>query len=226
MNHINRLFLSILLILKFNVIFANENDLQSWNIITMTKSQSYLTYSLESQLRFGDDTSRLSQAIIRPSIGYELTKQHSLWLGYGWIYTTKPFSNQSFDEHRLWQQYLFMQEYALGKISVRTRLEERFIEGTSKTGFRLRELIKIQRPFVHTMPFYIVGSNEIFIQVNNTIKTGNNSGFEQNRLFIGFGFYPEKKWSLELGYQSQIINRIGQPTFNGNAIIVNLLGAF
>jgi hypothetical protein len=39
---------------------------------------------LELQPRFNDDSSKFSKLIVRPFIGYKVTKKLQLWLGYAW----------------------------------------------------------------------------------------------------------------------------------------------
>ncbi|SFI16850.1 Protein of unknown function [Nitrosomonas sp. Nm34] len=58
---------------------------------------------LEGQGRFANDPIQFSQAIIRPGIGYALNDKITIWGGYAWVPTSKPFANpnggRDFDEH-------------------------------------------------------------------------------------------------------------------------------
>ena len=74
-------------------------DFQTWGNITATGSLSAinpkLKWWLEGQGRFGNDSSRFSQGIIRPGVGYALNEKTTVWLGYAWIPTSLPFAGQS-----------------------------------------------------------------------------------------------------------------------------------
>lgn len=40
---------------------------------------------MEGQARWSNDVSRLGQSIIRPGLGYKISAQTSVWLGYAWV---------------------------------------------------------------------------------------------------------------------------------------------
>ncbi len=206
-------------------IYAKPNsDLQSWNNLTLIyNSNVNLNYWLESQLRFGEDISQLSQYIIRTAVGTNIKNtDHSLWFGYAWINTNKPFTTHSIDENRLWQQYMYSHNFNFGKFTTRTRIEQRFIENNTKTSWRFRENLRLQSPIVEKSRYFISVYDEIFLNINNTANNGNNSGFEQNRLFFSIGSYLQKTIMMEIGYQNQIIERNHQNNFIGHALVLNI----
>jgi len=63
---------------------ATEEDTQAWLAAFATKSidDRWIAY-MEVQTRFSDDTSRLSQTLLRPAVGYRLSSNISVWAGYG-----------------------------------------------------------------------------------------------------------------------------------------------
>lgn len=215
----------MLTVLALSGIARANSDFQSWNNIAMIGSlKNKLKYWFEAQGRFGDDASRLSQSIIRPGIGYEIDSQNSIWAGYAWIYTNRPFAATGTDEQRIWQQYLWNKDFNWIKTFSRTRLEQRFIENVSTAGWRLRQFGRVQLPIGAHRQFFVAATEELFIKLNNTAKSGSNKGFDQNRLFVGVGGYPLKNWLFEMGYQNHIINSHNGPNYHGNYIAMNLVG--
>lgn len=110
------------LLVLINTSYALNQDFQTWgnltsiaNICLNDKTQCFKVW-LEGQLRFGDQSTRLSQTLLRTGLGYELTEHSSLWLGYAWTQTAKPFTSNPFDENRLWQQFLWINSYKKIKI--------------------------------------------------------------------------------------------------------------
>ena len=52
--------------------------------------------------RFGEDVGRLSQSILRPGVGYQLSDTVSAWVGYGRVTNHQP--GDDVGEDRIWQQ--------------------------------------------------------------------------------------------------------------------------
>lgn len=197
----------------FSLIWGAElNDAQSWWNLTATGAipkiglESKAQYWLEGQQRFGDYSSRLTQSLFRPGLGYSLNQSISLWLGYAWIYTDIPFARIPFSERRLWQQVLWVKKRHNVTLSSRTRLEQRFLDNNPITSWRVREMLKIVAPIPNKSKLSIVSSNELFWLTNNLLGQ-NNKGFDQNRFFIGWGYKYNSKIHTEIGYLNQFIHR-------------------
>ena len=64
---------------------AQRSDLQSWTLVTATagigERKEWLFY-FEAQPRVGDDVSRLERLLIRPAVGYALSKDVSFLVGW------------------------------------------------------------------------------------------------------------------------------------------------
>lgn len=160
---------------------------------------------LEGQGRFFDDSSRLGQSIIRPGIGYKLAENISVWLGYGWV-NTDPKGNRDTDEHRIWQQFSWNDTYTLGNFATRTRLEQRFLSNGDDTGWRFRQFVKYTHP-LFSERLYLSIWDEVFVNINST-DFGANTGFGQNRAFMGLGVFidADRHYRFELGYLNQFID--------------------
>lgn len=217
--------IALLLLLHLMPVYATH-DVQIWSNITangpLSKSHDKFRYWLESQGRFGDEVSRLSQFLVRPGLGYSITPNASLWLGYAWIYTTQPFATPAFEENRIWQQWLWIKHYDKVKYILRTRLEERFMPQNIRTAWRFRQLVKVDKPLAIHPKVSFVATEEVFIHLNN-FTVLNNQGFDQNRFFVGLGYKIAPHTSLEGGYLNQAIRRINTSNFHGNYLSVSLL---
>lgn len=204
-----------------------SHDVQLWsNFTSIGPLTTNTRYWLEGQTRIGDDISSLSQLLIRPGIGYVVNKNSTIWLGYAFINSQSPFAKQSVDENRLWQQFLWVRKYPWGKLFSRTRLEQRFIDGISTTGWRFRQFARVQHYLNKNRKTFISASEEVFIHLNNTLNKGSNRGFDQNRAFIGIGYLPNPNVLIEIGYQNQYIKRANTQNYVGNCIATNFIFNF
>jgi len=184
------------------------HDGQGWLNVTATGAlKGRLMGWGEVQGRFGNDASRLSQSILRPGLGYQVNKDLTIWAGYGRI--TNHNVGPDVGEDRLWQQV----SWTAGKlgratVSTRTRLEQRFVETGSDTGWRLRHLFKYDLPLRPGGTTNFVITSETFVALDDT-DWGARAGFDQIRNFVGLGFPVAAKTRLEAGYMNQYINRRG-----------------
>jgi hypothetical protein len=220
--------LAVLLILVLfwsdNAECAIQRDFETWynlQAIIKTHSQnktlSNVRFWYETQQRLGGNSSQVSLSLIRPALGYALTENLSIWLGYAWIDTERPITPIPFKEERIWQQLLWVKTYTSLTFTNRLRTEQRYLENRPITAYRLRELMKISIPFKQHSKLSFVSSDEIFYHHNNFIGR-NGQGFDQNRFFVGLGYKPNKTLNMEIGYMNQYIKRFGRPNFLANII--------
>ncbi len=209
-----------------------EHDFQTWFNLTATghfdrESRDFgrFKYWLEGQERVGEDSSRFSQSLARIGLGYVVTANTSLWLGYAWIHTSEPFTTQPFNENRIWEQLLWNKKIKRYNLLSRTRMEQRFLANGTKTAYRIRQLVKIIRPLESAPHYSFVSSDEVFWHKNNFIGK-NGKGFDQNRFFIGFGYQFSQIFSTEIGYMNQYIRRFGVPNFFTNILSANFFMNF
>ncbi|WP_245738904.1 DUF2490 domain-containing protein [Nitrosomonas marina] len=214
----------VLTLVLSNSVIADDvvEDFQTWGNITATGTFSAinpkLKWWMEGQGRFGNDTSRFSQGIIRPGVGYALNDKTSVWFGYAWIPTSRPFAASSpFNEHRIWQQLLWSDTFSFGTITSRTRLEQRFFDfdqpGNTADGHghRFRQFLKLTVPMPSISPNLSLAIwDEIFVNMNN-VDTGAKAGFNQNRIFGGLAYRFNKFTVGEIGYLNQYFNRPSSP---------------
>lgn len=157
---------------------------------------------LELQGRYRDGVSDSDQFIVRPAVGYDLTRRSSLWAGYGYI-GTYPAGAETVDESRAWQQYLWNGPALGGTAQWRSRLEQRAIDGNDGTAWRARQFWRLTKPVSSRAGLAIVVWDEIFVHLNDTARTAD--GFDQNRLFAGIGMNAGSQGRFEVGYVNQAI---------------------
>jgi hypothetical protein len=174
---------------------------------------------LDVQLRFGDDASTFAQGIIRPGVGYSLSRAWTVWLGYAYIRTEPPYASTSTYESRLWEQATWSGRVGGSRLSSRTRLEERFVSTGSQTGWRLREFVKLIVPIASRWSGVV--SDEFFYNLNST-NYGATAGPDRNRFFIGPGVSVSPTVTIEFGYLHQYTFRNNAPDKIDNVLAASV----
>jgi len=146
----------------------------------------------------------LSGLVNQDAIGYRFDDHHSVYVGYAFQYTTPPLARRDTTENRAWEQYTFATPTPLGKLQLRSRLEQRTVNIGPGAAIRFRELIGLSYPLNKT--WSLVASNEAFVNLN-TVDWGPVAGFDQNRLFVGVGYQFDATFRTEIGYMNQYIDR-------------------
>lgn len=182
---------------------ADDFDSQFWTLLTFNaRYRTGLRLYAEVQPRLGNNYKEFTQLIVRPAVGYQINKNLSLWLGYGWTPTLNPDYN---NEHRIFQQALLEHNLTGVQMVNRIRLEERSIEGAGGLSWRFRHQLRLVKPLDKINRLSLVGANELFWNLNSTPR-GPRSGFDQTRPFIGLGYNVNKHTRVEAGYLLAYIN--------------------
>lgn len=214
------------------LIFSNQaiaedtvEDFQTWGNITALGNFGALNpnnpdlkkfrWWLEGQGRFGNDSSQFTQSLIRPGLGYAITDKIIVWAGYAWAPTAQPISGKHpYDEHRLWQQVTWADNFSFGRLSARSRFEQRFFDhmvpdpGPNDVAYRFRQLIKLAIPMPFISPnISFVLADELFIAMNTPHAGWITEGMDQNRAFGGIAYKINQVATAEIGYMNQYINR-------------------
>jgi len=191
-----------------NPAFASlKSATQIWNLniarFAIDEERKWELY-LEVQPRFDTDLPSRGRILFRPGILYNLDSQQHLMLG-ALDLTDIEFN---FKEFRIWQQYQRTDLTQGLTLLNRTRLEERFIQGSSETGLRLRHMLRIQGPIEQGSPWSWVLFDELFVGINRNLSQP-SPGFDQNRAFAGFRHdFKGGRFSVEFGYMNQLLRGI------------------
>lgn len=184
---------------------------------------SRLLVWFDGHARFRDSGDQLDVTIVRPGIGWRVSPRLDLWAGYAHVTLRRPGPDG--EEHRAWQQATYpIAEVAGGRLTGRTRLEQRFREGGDDTGWRLRQFVRWSRPVIGPN-VSIVASNEAFIAFNNT-DWGQRDGYDQNRAFLGLGWQATPRLRLEGGYMNQHIDGGAAPDRSNDNLVVSAFTTF
>jgi len=158
---------------------------------------------------------------VRPAIGYDLSSRSSVWAGYA-IVGSFPASGGTIVEHRVFQQLLWARPLAGTLASLRTRLEQRSIEGNSGLSWRVRQQLRVSRPVQRGSRVFLVGWDEVFFHLNTTDRY--TKGLDQNRFFAGLGRSLSGAVRFEVGYANQYSRSRSGPN-RMNHVLSAVLGA-
>jgi len=185
---------------------ALADNTQAWSAFAVSgpiKDGSRFLLWFDAHARFRDNASELGTTIIRPGIGWRASQNLSLWAGYARV--TAHLDGPNGKEDRIWQQATYkVADVFGGRLSGRTRIEQRFRDAQSDVGLRVRQSWRWARP-IEGSDFSWVAANETFIGVNNT-DWGQDSGYGQNRAFLGLAWAFAPSLRLEGGYLNNHID--------------------
>jgi hypothetical protein len=170
----------------------------------------------DGHLRTKEDfVTDLSTAIARVGLTYYLNDNTKLTLGYAYV-NSFPGDNHkdiSQPEHRPWQQIQWHTKYSKLRVMQWLRLEERYRRKIASDeelaegynfNWRLRYNFFIAAPLSKRAfapgTFSFIFNDEIHINAGKEIVYNT---FDQNRLFIGFGFHTNAHDNLQFGYMNQ-----------------------
>ncbi|MEM7306517.1 MAG: DUF2490 domain-containing protein [Planctomycetota bacterium] len=185
--------------------------------------QGRMRWWFDAHARFFEDSNGFETSIVRPGIGYDINEHTTAWLGYAWI-ENDPIAG-SFTEQRIWQQLTWGKRYDWGTPFARTRLEQRYDERGSDTGWRLRQFVRWTKPVSDDSRLGWRVWDEGFFDLNDT-SWGQDTGFRQNRAFAGMGWKVDDSLTLEVGYLNQYIPRDAADSSSNHVLAVTLLGNF
>ena len=190
-----------------------SQDEQFWlNLTSMGSIKDDLVYFAEIQPRVGDGISRIDQALFRGAIGWKFSPSVTLYQGFAHIVVPVE-GGKDVNEERSFQQI----NWTLGKpwageLSTRTRLEQRWRSDGDDMGWRLREMLRYEKPLKPgSDALNALVYAEGFIALNDT-DWGVRGGFDQLRSFIGAEVGLPGASTLEVGYLNQVINQRGGDT--------------
>lgn len=205
--------LAFALVLPFFAL-AQDSSLGNWLIyIGNKKLNSKWNIHNEVQYRNYDAIGDLEQLLLRTGVGYNITENNNLLLGYGYIlsenYIDETDDKVSVNEHRIFQQFTTKQKVGKLSLSHRYRFEQRFVESDFKMRFRYFLGLKIPLQYKEegNNPLYISLYNEIFLNTKSSI-------FDRNRVFGGLGYKFSDALRFELGYMNQFFENSGRDQIN------------
>ncbi|MFC4596074.1 MULTISPECIES: DUF2490 domain-containing protein [Sphingobium] len=187
---------------------ATAEDEQVWmNLTAMGAVTGDLIYFTEVQPRIGNGVSRIDQTILRGAVGWKFSRSLSVYQGYAHVVLPTQ-AGRDVNEERSFQQV----NWTIGKpwqgeLSSRTRLEQRWRSDGGGIGWRLREMLRYEKPLKPAgEAINALAYAEGFAALNNT-GWGQKAGFDQLRSFVGAEIKLMGKSTTEIGYLNQYIDQ-------------------
>lgn len=156
----------------------------------------------EAQLRNYNFIGDMNQLLLRFGVGYNISSNFNVLLGYANIetenYLPQSEIKTSFNENRLFQQFIYKVKYDGFHLTNRIRIEERYFNDDFK--MRLRYFLLVNKPLnkkeMSKNAIYLSSYNEIFLNTKNKI-------FDRNRFYNGIGYVLNSNTRFEVGYMVQ-----------------------
>lgn len=196
--------------------FSNAQPAEVGNWLMYFGNQSINTkwnWHNELQYRNFNVVGDTNQLLLRTGIGYNLSeKNNNILLGYGFIHTQRYIGNTddktSFNEHRIFQQFITRQEFGRFYIQHRYRIEERFLPDDFQLRFRyfLGLNAAINHKKLEKDTWYLSAYNEVFINAESPL-------FDRNRLYGALGYVINKNFKVEAGFMAQTLENSNRNQF-------------
>ncbi|MCF0056249.1 DUF2490 domain-containing protein [Dyadobacter sp. CY356] len=164
-------------------------------------------FSADVQVRSADKMEYVNTLLIRPGIGYKISDNKTITMGYTYFGTwDKENDNKNYElENRIFEQFQIENEIRRTEITNRFRYEQRFLDQQNNKAFaqRFRYYLQAQIPLLanplFTKGFYLSVQNELFLNVQGKNQV-NDHFFDQNRSYAGPGYRFSENLDLEVGY--------------------------
>jgi len=185
----------------------------------------YLAF-LELAPRTKNDNSDFSQVIVRPLLGYKLSKKSQLWVGYTWQGEYNDQTDFDMATNDIVQQLQWIDNWTPQlNFQYRFRLEQRFFAHEDDVGYRMRHRFR----FVYTIPdtkAYLIALDELFVYFNSIdegrLSHSVQTGVNQNRSYVGVGYKLTPLLNIDTGYQLQYVHNYGIPDLNNHVWLTNI----
>jgi hypothetical protein len=201
-------------------------DQRLWSNVTLQErsgTESPWRWASDLSLRTRSGLGELDVFVGRLTIGYDVSDHAVIAGGYFAAPTFLSGGGTSL-EQRAFQQLQWAGAAGGVSLSTRTRLEQRFVDGNSGPGWRLRQQVRLSRPIATGRRFSLVASEEFFLHANETTRW--ERGFDQNRVFIGLGTTISPTVRLETGYLNQLQHARNAPGRMNHVLSATAIVAF
>ena len=210
---------------------ATENDFGAWLIVSSTDvfavdhRPSRWRYTIDAQARYFDIGTGINQYLIRPGIGYSVGSNLSAWVGYA-RFRSRGRAGNVVDENRYWQQLAWtVGRYANGRVTMRTRLEQRSVTAGEDVGLVLRHLTRYTKPLGAAGQTSLVLGIEPIVDLKNT-DWGGDSGLGQVRTSLGLSRVLSENLTIDGGYMNQYVLSDADEDRSNHLVVLNFKVGF
>ena len=181
---------------------------------------------LEAQSRTDNNFTNEYQGLARVGLGYSVTDRATIWGGYTYLPTdniTAATPHAKFKgQQDAFSAFRYVIPTSFGTLSFRTMFEANFLPyNNNEVKYRPRQMVKFMHPMKFEPRLSVIGWDEFFLRANTT-TTGGQSGFDQNRAFVGLGWTFNKNFRAEGGYMNQYLEGYN---YNATAVMHHLVMA-
>ena len=203
---------------------AQASDTQYWQTVTANAKLSDQTVISDELVFRSSDAKGFYEVENSLLLGYKVSKNVTAYAG--WV--LNPLYNHgtfTTTENRAREQVSFDNILTIGKakLSARLRLEERWRDGQTGTGWRLRPYVKLSVPVVGKTVLNL--THESFIDLNTTTFQRVN-GYERMRNAILLNAPLGKHVNLEVGYLNQHGFVPNGPDTSDNVVMTGISAKF
>ena len=173
------------------------------NGTVMGKVDGPVVFFAEVQPRIADGVSRMTQLLLRSAIGYQVSKDVTVYQGYARVIDPVE-GGADLGEDRLFQQVTW-NVGAIGKLEIqsRTRLEQRWRSDGPDMSLRARQMMRFEYPLAPgARRVAALGWSEGFVGLKSA-DWGGVTGFDQLRTFAGLEIPLAGTSTIEAGYLNQ-----------------------
>ncbi len=187
-----------------------SHDQGVWINGTVTgKVEGPVVFFAEVQPRITEGVSRMTQLLLRPAVGYEVSKDLTIYQGYARV--IDPIEGGAdLHEDRLFQQVTW-NVGKIGQLEVqsRTRFEQRWRSDGPGVSLRARQMMRFEYPLAPgTRRVAAISSVEGFVGLKSA-AWGGVEGFDQLRTFVGLEIPLPGRSTIEAGYLNQTRDAAG-----------------
>jgi len=189
-----------------------EDQLGAWYMYFGTNkiSEKFSIHS-EVQFRFHKITKDRNQFLLRTGLNWHLSDQVIILLGYGYFLTWDPLDSEQLlnREHRIFEQFILRSPVGRLYLDSRFRIEQRWVgdDGNyvnynfkSRARYRIYAEYPLNKAKKEPGTFLAVAYDEIFLNIDK------NNVFDQNRLYLAFGYQFSTPLNIQVGYLLQTIS--------------------
>ena len=152
-------------------------------------------WTFDSVARARDGASTLDFVAGRVMVTRGLTRRSGV--GFGYAYGTGFPHGSVLREHQFIQQYVWSTGVAW-RLSLNSRLEERFVTGHDAVLLRLRQRARVTWPLGASGQLHGVVAGELSMTTNSAART--SWGFEADQVLVGIGRTLTTHTDVEVGY--------------------------
>ena len=197
------LFVCTVLLLATDARAQTVTDERVWFTLTLQEpgnAGSPWRWTYETYFRSRNGVEELDTMGLRPTLIYAVTPHWSVGGGYAFV-PLFPVTGPNLIEHRPYGQFGWTTAAGGGTLSLRTRMEIRFVESNSGPAGRFRQQVRYTRAFRKGSRLSWGAYDEIFVHTNSTSRAAR--GVDSNRIYGGVAIAMPHALRVELGYLNQ-----------------------